>query len=160
MSPAVQSMLEIRTIVSEDLDELSEMYKVYSGTGLRMEMVRQSIKQFPSSVALAQGNFVGFAYCLRLAPDVLELANIYVTAAHQGQGRVGLALLNHIIETASDRWAAVIAANSFLKITMVEKRDPTSFYARNGFAVIAQTEHTKIFWRQFRFAESDSRAST
>ncbi|MEM7598600.1 MAG: GNAT family N-acetyltransferase [Pseudomonadota bacterium] len=137
---------DFRQIDARNIAPLSDMFEVYSGRPLHKEGILRSADSCPAWSVWDGDRALGFYYTLRFAQDVLKLTHIYVSpeARHQG---VGSAMLQHVFDVMGPPYASVIAVNSALFQTREAKTDPEPFYTRHGFTTIAQTEHSKVFWK-------------
>lgn len=136
---------ELRTIRADDIEELNALYRSYSGRDIAATRVREAIADYPSVAATRSGEIVGFCYCFRFAPDIIELANIFVSKQYRS-GRLGSAMLTHLLQEIGEPIRGVIAVNSSLNEIREQKASPDSFYLRNGFSIIASTENSTIYW--------------
>src|SRR5688500_14284830 len=101
----------LRKIDPEDIAKLKEIYRNYSGRDIAARRVEEAISGYPSVAALRAGEMVGFCYCFRFAPDIVELANIFVARAYRQSG-LGSIMLKHLLDQISHPTQAVIAVNS------------------------------------------------
>lgn len=106
--------------------------------------IRRNIALFPSFVATAGGEIVGFIYTTDFAPDILELANILVAPEIRGLG-IGGDLLMELEKTASRTFAAIVLVNSMLYSFNGEKKSAAGFYCRHGYQAIFGTQESAIF---------------
>jgi GNAT superfamily N-acetyltransferase len=135
----------LRSMVELDLRSVDDLYRPYSGRPIDFSRVRRAIDEYPSVVAVSGERLAGFCYCFRFAPDILELANIYIDPAFR-EARLGSRMLHHLIAQLNDHIRGIIAVNSDLNATAVQKKKPDAFYLRNGFNIIALTKASTIFW--------------
>jgi GNAT superfamily N-acetyltransferase len=135
-----------REIDGDNIDRLSDLFEIYSGTPLHKEGILRSGQTLPTWSVWDAGEPVGFYYTLRFTQDILKLVHIFVPHSARRQG-VGTAMLTQLFEIMPQPFTGVIAANSMLYQTRETKVDPEPFYARNGFATIANTNETKVFWK-------------
>jgi GNAT superfamily N-acetyltransferase len=96
------------------------------------------------AVAEAAGEVVGFAYTGSFAPDIVELANIFVAEKVRSRG-VGAALLRDIEDRARGSFRAVILVNSMLYPGRPDKRPAGEFYLRSGYQLVWSTGPTLVF---------------
>lgn len=125
------------------LDQIIELFEAETGRTLSKEKIKELIKTYPSMLLLFGSCVVGFVYSGRLAPDILELMNIYISKQHQNKcyGRI---LLEKIELEAKKEYNAIVAINSLL-YTDEDKRLATNFYLRNGYELVFNTQNTNIF---------------
>lgn len=137
----------VRPMTTEDVEACMTLYATYSPNKLNLARIREAVAQYPACVALSEERIIGFCYCYRFAPDILEIANIFVGSNHRNK-RVGERLLDYIVKEArSDAKAALIAVNSQLNPSHEPKASPTPFYIRNNFSVAYSNENTTIYIR-------------
>lgn len=141
--------VRVRVLVAEDVEHILSIYARYTAKTIDLDRLQRSIGLLPGVVAERDGQIVGFAYCYRFAPDILELANIHV-ARERRDRHVGGLLLEAIVRSASEHANAIIAVNSLLNESAEEKRRPDSFYVSNGFSIIFQNAATSIYLRELR----------
>lgn len=132
-------------ISSKNISSLSRIYREYAGHGLREDMVLQRSSGYPAWAYFVSQEPIAFFYCFHFAPDILELANIFISKEERSLG-LGGRLIDLMYDDMQEPFRNVIAVNSFLNSTQEEKGDPRNFYLRNGFVEIAETESSVIFW--------------
>ena len=137
---------DFRKIDAETIDYLSDMFESYSGRPLHKEGILRSAATCPAWSVWDRQGALGFYYTLRFAQDILKLTHIYVSRRARLQG-VGSAIVQHVFDVMDPPYASVIAVNSALFKTHEPWADPEPFYTRNGFTTIAQTGHSKVFWK-------------
>jgi N-acetylglutamate synthase-like GNAT family acetyltransferase len=129
----------------EDIPEIDGLYHPYSSRHINVPRVTEALETYPSVAAIESGRIVGFAYCFRFAPDILELANIYVDSQARAAG-LGSRMLDFMLSQISDAVEAVIAVNSDLYPVNSKKKRPDTFYLRNGFIILASTRDSTVYW--------------
>jgi GNAT superfamily N-acetyltransferase len=106
----------------------------------------ESIAGYPSVVARRRNGLIGFTCSWRTAaPDVLEISNILVSAAHRNQG-IGTDLLGRIERLAAADHSGVMLANSML-YSGPGKRPAGRFYDRNGYSAAWRTSQSVFFFK-------------
>jgi hypothetical protein len=105
------------------------------------------LNSYPSAVAFQNGRMFGFSYCFRFAPDIVELANIYIDSKSRQAG-AGSRMIDFLVSQLAPEINAIIAVNSDLYPVTGEKRRPDSFYVRNGFRIVASTTSSVVYWWQ------------
>lgn len=138
--------ITLSRIMTTDLTEVVDLYRTYRPGGPKGDRLKNEIRSHPSVKACCGSKLIGFAYCYSFAPDILELANIFVDQRFRGAG-IGEQLLRAICEEATKSYRGVIAVNSLLHRTTEPKSRPDSLYLRCGFEVIFQTDQSTIFAR-------------
>lgn len=135
----------LRSIGVDDFGALNDIYRPYSGRDIAAKRVAEALSLYPSVAATRGGRILGFCYCFRFAPDIIELANIFVARAHRQDG-LGSKILRRLLDQICDPIQAIVAVNSALNETTEEKSSPDNFYLRNGFSIVAATEKSTVYW--------------
>jgi len=143
-------MIRVRTACDGDLPAIFALFRDELGREPTPALTTVWVRDFPSAVAEDDEALVGFAYAKRFAPDVLELANIVVSADRRGAG-LGQLLLAHVEATAVADYGGIILTNSDLYADgKTAKRPATAFYLRAGFELLAATAATRMFYKALR----------
>jgi GNAT superfamily N-acetyltransferase len=96
----------------------------------------------------AEGRMVAFVFTVDFAPDLLELANIFVVPEHQSKG-LGTRLMDAAEEAATEAgFSWMMLVNSMLVPATYEKRAATDFYTRRGYSIILDSGPSKVFAKQ------------
>lgn len=141
--------LEIINGGPEHREAILALYRSFRGPDWGSIRLEHSLAQFPSAVVYDEDKLVGFAYTFSFAPDFYELANIYIHEDYQGQN-LGARLMDSIEGRAKAKGIkGFILTNSFLNEAEKPKKSPENFYIRQGYEVVADTGHTKVFVKQF-----------
>lgn len=135
----------MRPACPADLLAIEQLYFPYSGRHINVPRITEALENYPSVVAYRDDVLLGFSYCFRFAPDIVELANIFVRNDTRSSG-LGTEMLQFVLSRIIDPFRAIIAVNSDLYSTSEEKRRPDSFYLKNGFRIMASTGPSKVFW--------------
>lgn len=137
-------------IVPGKIELISEMRNLFSKrTGRHSNQLGSNIPNFPSYVAFLKDDIVGFVTSKSFAPDMLEIANIYVDKQYRGSG-LGTDLLRSLEEDCAQKHNALIAVNSMLYQSNENKRSAETFYVKNGYQCIFHTENTKVFCKNLK----------
>ena len=141
-----KKMFHVRQTQPDDVPQMLQEYRKYLDTGISEDRIRFLVSNFPSYCIIHEsGNIIGFTYCGRSTPDILELCNIFVAQSYQCMG-LGTELLKRTLLGAKEAgYLAVILSNSRLYHTKTKKPDPTNFYLRLGFSEVFSTTGSKIF---------------
>jgi GNAT superfamily N-acetyltransferase len=139
--------IDLRRATSADIPSMEALYFPYSGRHINAARVGDALGEYPSVVAFEGQRLFGFSYCFRFAPDILELANIYIDSSRRQSG-VGSLMLDFLISKLPDGVKAIIAVNSDLYPVNGEKRKPDSFYIRKNFQVLVCTPDSTVYWWQ------------
>ena len=126
---------------------MEALYYPYARRHISAQRVAEALTTYPSIAAYDGSDLAGFAYCFRFAPDIIELANIYVGPNAREAG-LGSIILRSLVAQAQPDVSAIIAVNSDLNPVYGEKRRPDAFYLRNGFVIIASTTSSTVYWWQ------------
>lgn len=133
----------IRTATVDDFAAIATLHERDNGHPTDPNALRASLRDYPAAVAEHNDTLVGFVFCGRFAPDILEVRNLLVATQHRSTG-LGARLLQHIETRASTGWNAVILSNSDAYQTP-GKRPATAFYLRNGYTNVWSTPTTRVF---------------
>ncbi len=137
--------IEIQKALLSQEKEVQSLF--LEGTGRTMSDPKILLETYPCVVALDNQEVIGLAVTTRFAPDILELANIYVRADLRNKN-IGSFLLNFLEKQTKDtNYKAIILANSNLYENQEGKRSAENFYLRNGYQPSFQTADTKIFYK-------------
>ncbi len=132
---------------ASDAEAIVSVFREYGKKTLKVTKIRSNLRNYPSVVACCGGNLVGFLYCLRFAPDILEIANIYISKEYRNRG-VGNQLLEELMRDMPQDFRALIAVNSSLNKSVERKKRPTNFYLRSGFIVIFENSNTAVYLKE------------
>ena len=144
-SVANEAAFRFEAITERDFDALDALFATHAQRGIDRDRLRHALPHFPAVAVWAGKEIVGFAYMFGFAPDVAELANIFVLARHQNAG-LGSRLLGALLDRLPEGIEAVIAVNSDLNAVLEQKRRPDGFYERMSFKIIASTPDSTIYW--------------
>jgi len=149
MTDPLQESLHIREAVVADSSAIVQLYLQGSCRSLSRERVDRHIASWPAAVAESAGKVVGFAFCTPFAPDVVELANVFVEAGMRCNG-VGSRLVREIERQSEGRFHSIILSNSMLHVGVPGKRSAADFYQRLGYLQIWSTGPTSVFARRLK----------
>lgn len=138
--------VQLRTLRPADLAPVENLYRIYTASSIDATRFARDVGQLPSAGAFLDDRLIGFAYCYRFAPDMLELANIHVAREARNHG-LGGQLLQHILAACAPEHAAMIAVNSLARAAHESRRQPLNLYERHGFRVVHRTSQTTVFLR-------------
>ena len=136
----------LRAMNEGDISSVVKLFAQRTQRSLDTDRLEKNLSFLPSCVAEKDGQIVGFCYCYRFAPDIIELANIYVQVDHRNKG-LGKSLRDYIAREAAPKFNALIAVNSQLHESLELVKRPTNFYIENGFHVLYKNKNTTIFIR-------------
>lgn len=141
--------LTLRTAETDDIASIVSLYRQFRPNWKPVADLNERIIAYPAVVAHKNSELVGFAYCYDFAPDILELANIYV-AENTRSNSIGTRLLQ-TVENAieNSQYVGLILSNSDGHRTEQPKRSASTFYLSNGYSEIASTDSTRIFYKNF-----------
>lgn len=126
------------------IEEINSLYLNHSLHPINKDRLRRAFRDYPCVTARIDKDLVGFAYCFGFAPDIVELANIFVRDDQRG-GQIGARLLASIQDALPSSIQAIIAVNSKLHETTRPKSDPASFYLKNDFRPVGRTSSSVIY---------------
>lgn len=140
--------IDIRHASELDTKAIATLYWQEMLNEDRIIAIGHRISQFPAFVAEVDNQIIGFAYTEQIAPDVLELDNLYVHEIFRNRG-IGSLLLNALEAKAKERYVAIELFNSDLYDTPIKnKRAATSFYQKRGYELILDTGNTRQFLKR------------
>lgn len=134
--------LVTRKIALDDVESVAALHESQNERPADRSYIRRCVADFPSSLCLVDHRMVGFAYGRSFAPDILLLTNLLVDARHRGRG-LGSWMLADIEQQAAFKWAYILLTNSELW-HRPSRQSPLPFYAKNGYSVLFQTDHTSV----------------
>lgn len=138
-----------RKIEEEEIVDLISFFKFHTGRELSKKRVIEAVRSFPSCIGIIDNEIVGFAYTLSFAPDILELANIYVAPKYRNSF-YGTSILFFLENDSILDFQGIILVNTSLIENEDEKRPALNFYIRNGYNLIASTDSSKVFYKKLR----------
>jgi GNAT superfamily N-acetyltransferase len=136
--------IEVRPGGAEDAEAVRLLYHAGSGRSLDAKRLVDYFASLPCAVAHANGDLVGFGFCIPFAPDVAELGNLFVDSAWRGQG-VGAELVTLIEKQAASKFHSILVVNSMLYKGVPGKRPAAAFYTRLGYQRVWSTGPTDVF---------------
>lgn len=131
---------------ADDVSEIVALYSAGSGRDIDGARIARNTSLYPAFVAReTDGRMVGFVFSVDFAPDILELANIYVVPDRRSAGIGGLlmALVEKAAIDAGFNW--IMLVNSMLYTATDTKRPATAFYSRHDYEIILDTGPSKVF---------------
>lgn len=143
---SIECLIDYRPADAMDVVPMVNLYNQEAGGHQVYANVFDSVDSYPSSIAVAGNRLVGFAYCREVAPDILELWNLYVAASFRNR-QIGSNLLTMVEKQASTSYKKIMVVNSLLYPYegSEPKRSAEHFYARHGYSLIDATAATKLF---------------
>ncbi|PCI46124.1 MAG: hypothetical protein COB49_09045 [Alphaproteobacteria bacterium] len=139
----------LRNLSPNDVEEMRSIYLLYLDTGLPEERLRYLVKKHPAVCAVEDGQMIGFCYTNIFAPDIICIANIFVSEHYRNNG-IGEKLLNSVLRQAKkEKFVSAILSNSVLYETKLEKKNPGKFYIKLGFEILYQTPNTIVYLKKF-----------
>lgn len=137
--------IELRKATASDINAMDALYHPYAGRHINRPRITEAVAEHPSVVALDASQLLGFSYCFRFAPDILELANIYIDKQVRSDG-LGSRMVAYLRQQLKPGIKAIIAVNSDLYAVRDGKRRPDNFYIRNGFRIVTTTNESTVYW--------------
>jgi len=132
---------------TEHLPGIFSLYRRYLAREPNEPRIAMHISQFPSAVLVTADAVAGFVYTTDFAPDILELANIFVAPEYRNGGH-GEELVAYVEAAAKEQFSSIILVNSMLYTSAEQKRPATRFYTRLGYKIIGSTQYTNIFYKE------------
>jgi ribosomal protein S18 acetylase RimI-like enzyme len=146
------SEYEYQDASKEDIRHIVKLYSEHSNSSISINRLNQLIQDYPSVVVSRQDRIIGFAYCGRFAPDVLELMNIFVHKEFRYRG-IGQKLILEIEKRVFHTYKGIILVNSLLYEVKDVKKLAKTFYKRNGYHLLMTTGSTNIYGKLERAHE-------
>lgn len=135
----------IRLATWEDAEVICDCFQ--AGTG-RLIQPRAAglIDTFPSLIAQRpDGSILGFVYCNRFAPDILEVYNIFVCEPARGQG-LGSRLIRRLeVEAHAAGWGGLVLINSVLYPNKLPGSLVSGFYEQLGYRRALDTGESVVW---------------
>jgi len=139
----------IRSATNEDYEAIVSLYRTFRPNWTPHQQTIDCLNELPSAVCFDDKRLIAFLYCYGFAPDILELANIFVDEKHRNQN-IGTELISFLeAEIVKTNYKGLIFSNSDLYKARQEKKEATSFYEKNGYTNIVSTEKTRVFFKAF-----------
>ena len=146
----IEDDYKIEKATAADVNEIVELYSEFRNGWQPASPLGDKLVKYPSLKVLHNEAIVGFAYCFYFAPDVIELANIYMSEKFRSNN-IGTDLISRLEKKLLDNgYTGVIATNSDAYTGKPDKRNPINFYLRNGYGVTIETSKTRIFYKELR----------
>lgn len=144
------SDVAIEKIQLDDVDEIIRLYQKFRNNWSPITELPEKLEKYPALKVLVENSIIGFAYCYSFAPDILEIANIYIDENYRSQG-VGSELLKSLEEQAvKENYKALILNNSDAYEGKAESKPSSNFYLGNGYKLIAETVFTRVFFKEIK----------
>ena len=135
----------LRDGIEEDALSIASEYWRHQASNYHLEKVKSALRNYPSKIAEKEGSLIGFVYCRKFAPDILEIDNLFVNEEFRDRG-LGSSLLAELESQAGGNYSGLILTNSSLyNNPVVDKRDPSSLYGRHGFKLVFSTKNSRVF---------------
>ena len=143
------SDIEIKRADKSDAENIVSLYQNFRAEWSPVTDFNHKLEIYPAVVAYQGSTLIGFVYCLSFAPDIIELANMYVKQGFRSNnlGTEMLLILEGFIKKSN--YKGVILFNSDAYETEQLKYSASSFYLRNDYRELAATDMTRIFYKGF-----------
>lgn len=139
--------ITIEKASSVDADEVIKLYSQYRKNWKPSWSLTERLDAYPALKVVKNGQMIGFAYCYRFAPDIMELSQIYIDQKFRSKN-IGTNLIDEIEKQISVAgYAGIIAVNSDTYEGKVDKKKPNNFYLNNDYTLITQTDKTRVFYK-------------
>ena len=142
-----ENKLFIKNGNKEYQDEIVALYRDFRPNWKPNPKLGVILDSLPSVVTINDQELIGFAYSIEFAPDILEIANIFVSEKYRCLN-LGTSILSSIETQAVDlRYSGLILCNSDSYKSSKEKRPATNFYLNNNYKITAETSNTRVFFK-------------
>ena len=141
-------MVTLRAGAPSDAERLSAMIARELEREISADSIRPRLVDHPSRVAENGEEIVGFVYCQRFAPDLLEVANVLVTRSQRDRG-LGSRLLTTLEEAVTPEIGGLVLVNSDLSRGPGGRR-PDALYVRCGYRLVFETAVSRVFAKRLR----------
>ncbi|WP_350290438.1 GNAT family N-acetyltransferase [uncultured Croceitalea sp.] len=139
--------IQILKFKEKHIPSVISLFKTNNNRELSYERMDRLIIKYPALVVFRGNELVGFAYTNRFAPDILELYNIFISPELRKK-EIGSKLLIKLEEEAKKKYKGIILVNSLLyKESDINKKYATTFYLKNEYRMISETEFSKVFFK-------------
>jgi GNAT superfamily N-acetyltransferase len=138
----------ISNLSVRDLPALGRRFADHAGRPADLEVLGSWIDASPGVGAHVDDQLVGYIVTKPFGPEVVELASMLVAPEARGRG-IGRDLLDRLEREcrASGAGAIVLVTSSGYEVAE-ERRDPTAFYERAGYRVVASTARSRVLARE------------
>lgn len=129
------------------LDAIAALFAGHTGRSADVATMANWIETSPAAVALDGPACVGYCLTTRFAPDIVELASLFVHPTARSHG-LGAALITEVTETCRRRGtAAMITTPSEAYVSLEPKQSSVPLYVRLGWHVVHETADTAVLMR-------------
>ena len=135
---------------SDDVNEIINLYSKYRKNWKPSWSLKERLDEYPALKVVQNEKMIGFAYCFKFAPDIMELSQIYIDQNFRSQN-IGATLIGKLEKEVSiEGYVGMIAVNSDAYEGKADSKKPTNFYLNNGYALVAQTDKTTVFFKNLK----------
>lgn len=132
----------------KDLGAIEDLIRQELGREPNKKYISDCIATDVSMVAYMGDRLIGFLYCQEFSPDIIEIANLLISKNMQRLG-VGARLVDSFEKAAIGKYNGVILLNSSLYDNDIDHFvSAAGFYLKCGYSLVAETRHTKIFYKE------------
>lgn len=140
---------QIQKIILKRADEIDQLFFCENQRHMNMQQFsEESLRDMPSVMVLIDNVVVGFATSVQLAPDILEIGNMFIHKDHRRKG-VGQEIVTEYERQAKElkQWKSIIAVNSDL---YEGKKAPSAenFYLKCGYRLLLKTDSTHVLAKE------------
>jgi GNAT superfamily N-acetyltransferase len=127
-----------------DATDIAQLSQAELGRAPLVTRIEYNLERWPSILARANEELIGFVFTVSFAPDIYEVANMLVAERLRSAG-IGTAMMTALEERLAPDVRALILSNSSLwGMAGGEKRSAEAFYARHGFRSIFRTDASVV----------------
>lgn len=125
---------------------IMDLYReYYLGTAFQAGYFAEYLNGHPAIGLYHEEQLVGFCLSRRFAPDILEIAELYVAKAMRNKS-LGKYIVEEMHATAQQQgYKGIILSNSLLWSPQEAKQAATSFYEKMGYQRVFATDKTNVW---------------
>lgn len=125
---------------------MATIFETHTGRKLDAE-AKDCLGRHPAVILLHDGALIGFCYSKPFAPDILQLANLFIVPSFRNKG-YGKMMLQHLEPSVGKHNEAVILIDTLAYPTKEDKPLASSFYQSAGYRPIWRTQSTTMYGKR------------
>ena len=137
--------IRYRALAASDVDAVRALYGEYRTANSDRATVASWLDTHPSVGAFAGERLAGFVYTRKIAPEILEIDNLYIGRGFRDAG-IGAELLTRVeLLAKKSGYQGVFLTNAMSYPAREARRSPGTFYLRNGYTAALACATTTVF---------------